>query len=384
MLRTIFSCKSAWRRAFSTTSRQHEKISVTLPEDSFKMYKVDHKPNLDMEIEHSELLDIFTKMTTMRKMELAADGLYKAKKIRGFCHLCTGQEAVSVGMESAITHHDHVITAYRCHGFTFIRGATVKSVLAELMGRESGISHGKGGSMHMFSPSFYGGHGIVGAQVPLGAGIAFTQKYLGIPSATFTLYGDGAANQGQVFESFNMAALWELPCIFVCENNKYGMGTSASRSSASTEYYTRAEYIPGIQVNGMDVLAVKRGCEWAKEWVLSGKGPLVMEMRTYRYGGHSMSDPGTTYRSRDEIQRMRSTADPITHLRDLIIDRSVATEEEIKAIDKEARKLIEKETQEAEASPEPDLKEFWSDIYIKGTEPSIIRGRVPSESHRFH
>lgn len=199
-------------------------------------------------------------------------------------------------MESALTLSDHIITAYRCHGFTYVRGGSIKSILAELMGRADGISKGKGGSMHMFSPSFYGGNGIVGAQVPLGAGIAFTQKYLDIPSVTFALYGDGASNQGQVFEAFNMAKLWDLPCVFVCENNKYGMGTAANRSSASTEYHTRAGYIPGIRVNGMDAIAVYRAAQWAKEWTTSGKGPLVMELTTYRYGGHSMSDPGTTYR----------------------------------------------------------------------------------------
>lgn len=287
-------------------------------------------------------------------------------------------------MESAITPEDHVITAYRCHGFTYVRGGSIKSILAELMGRRDGISKGKGGSMHMFAPSFYGGNGIVGAQVPLGAGIAFTQKYLGNPSVTFALYGDGASNQGQVFEAFNMAKLWDLPCVFVCENNKYGMGTAASRSSASTEYYKRGDYIPGIKVNGMDALAVRRACEWAKEWAISGKGPLVMEMTTYRYGGHSMSDPGTTYRTREEIQHMRSTSDPITGMKHLLIEKNVATEAELKAIDKECRRLVDEAVKEAEASPEPDIKEFFTEIYIAGTEPNMIRGRIPSESHYFH
>ncbi|KAG1250539.1 hypothetical protein G6F68_012746 [Rhizopus microsporus] len=195
-------------------------MTITLPESSFEMFNAE-KPSLDVEVDKDMLMDMYTKMTTMRRMEMAADALYKAKKIRGFCHLCNGQEAVSVGMEAAITRNDHIITAYRCHGYTYLRGGTIDSILAELMGRSTGISMGKGGSMHMFAPSFYGGNGIVGAQVPLGAGVAFSQKYLNNPSVTFALYGDGASNQGQVFEAFNMAKLWDLPCVFVCENNKY-------------------------------------------------------------------------------------------------------------------------------------------------------------------
>ncbi|KAG0170249.1 alpha subunit of pyruvate dehydrogenase [Apophysomyces sp. BC1034] len=378
-------------RALSTTAPSfmatasngaEEKIKISLPESSFEMYNAE-KPNLEVEISKAELLDMYTKMTVMRRMEMAADGLYKAKKIRGFCHLCNGQEAVSVGMEAAITHTDHVITAYRCHGFTYVRGGSVKSILAELMGRRDGISKGKGGSMHMFSPSFYGGNGIVGAQVPLGAGIAFSQKYLGVPSVTFSLYGDGASNQGQVFEAYNMAKLWDLPCVFVCENNKYGMGTAANRSSASTKYFTRGDYIPGIYVNGMDAIAVYRACQWAKEWTTSGKGPLVMELATYRYGGHSMSDPGTTYRTREEIQHMRSTSDPITGMKQILMEHGIATEADLKAIDKEARKEVDEALKEAEASPEPDMSEFYTDIYIKGSEPPVIRGRVPSENKYF-
>ncbi|KAI7850709.1 dehydrogenase E1 component-domain-containing protein [Circinella umbellata] len=378
-------------RAFSSTApsmmasaaSDSETIKITLPESSFEMYKTEERPSLDVEISKEKLLDMYTQMTTMRRMEMAADGMYKAKKIRGFCHLCNGQEAVSVGMEAAITLSDHIITAYRCHGFTYTRGGSIKSILAELMGRADGISRGKGGSMHMFSESFYGGNGIVGAQVPLGAGVAFTQKYLDNPSVTFALYGDGASNQGQVFEAFNMAKLWDLPIVFACENNKYGMGTSANRSSASTEYFKRGDYIPGIKVNGMDALAVFRASEWAKEWTSSGKGPLVMELSTYRYGGHSMSDPGTTYRTREEIQHMRSTSDPITGMKTLLIDHGVATEADLKAIDKEARKVVDQAAKEAEASPEPDIKEFFTEIYAKGSETPSIRGREPSETHYY-
>ncbi|CEP15831.1 hypothetical protein [Parasitella parasitica] len=372
-------------RALSTSMPRFssEKLTITLPETSFEMYNCE-KPNLDVEVSKEELLDMYTKMTTMRRMEMTADSLYKAKKIRGFCHLCNGQEAVSVGMEAAITSSDHVITAYRCHGFTYLRGGTVESILAELMGRSTGISKGKGGSMHMFAESFYGGNGIVGAQVPLGAGVAFTQKYLENPSVTFALYGDGAANQGQVFEAFNMAKLWDLPCVFVCENNKYGMGTSDKRSSANTEYFKRGDYIPGIKVNGMDVLSVYRACQYAKEWTTSGKGPLVMELATYRYGGHSMSDPGTTYRTREEIQHMRSTSDPITGMKHILIENGVATEADLKAIDKEARKNVDDALKKAEAAPEPPLSSFHTHIYQAGSESSkTVRGREPNEIYHY-
>ena len=197
------------------------------------------------------------------------------------------QEAVSVGLESAITKDDMVITAYRCHPFAVLRGGTITGVIGELLGRQVGMSNGKGGSMHIFTERFFGGNGIVGAQVPIGAGIAFAQKYLERPSATFALYGDGASNQGQVFEAFNMAKLWDLPCVFVCENNKYGMGTSANRSSSNTEYFTRGDKIPGIQANGMDIIASAQAVKYARDWVLNGNGPLLLEFVTYRYGGHS-------------------------------------------------------------------------------------------------
>lgn len=216
-------------------------------------------------------------------------------------------------------------------------------------------------------------------QVPLGAGIAFAQKYMEIPSVTFALYGDGASNQGQVFESYNMAKLWDLPCVFVCENNKYGMGTSDKRSSANTEYFKRGDYIPGLKVNGMDPISVYRACQYAKEWTTSGKGPLVMEMSTYRYGGHSMSDPGTTYRTREEIQHMRSTSDPITGLKHILIEHDLATEADLKAIDKEARKVVDEALKKAEAAPEPSADIFQTDIYVKGSWDRPIRGREPNE-----
>jgi len=320
----------------------------------------------------------------MRRMEMAADALYKAKLIRGFCHLAIGQEAVSVGLEHGITKNDRVITAYRCHPFAVMRGGTIKGVIAELLGRQAGMSNGKGGSMHIFTPSFFGGNGIVGAQVPVGTGVSFAQKYMGEKTCTFALYGDGASNQGQVFESFNMAKLWNLPTIFVCENNKYGMGTSAARSSSNTEYFTRGDKIPGLQVNGMDIIATKRAVEYARKWAVDDdKGPLLLEFVTYRYGGHSMSDPGTTYRTREEVQRMRSTQDPIRGLQKNIEEWGVATEQELKLLDKEAKAEVDAAVAEAKESPEPRVEDLWTDIYYKGTEPPSMRGREREEVHYY-
>jgi len=320
----------------------------------------------------------------MRRMEMAADALYKAKLIRGFCHLAIGQEAVSVGLEHGIRKDDRVITAYRCHPYAIMRGGTIKGVIGELLGRQCGMSHGKGGSMHIFTPSFFGGNGIVGAQVPVGAGIAFAQKYRGEKHCTFALYGDGASNQGQVFEAFNMAKLWNLPSVFVCENNKYGMGTSAARSSSNTEYFTRGDKIPGLQVNGMDIIAVKQAVEWARQWTVEEeKGPLLLEFVTYRYGGHSMSDPGTTYRTREEVQRMRSTQDPIRGLQRYIEEWGLATEQELKKHDKDAKALVDAAVAEAKESPEPMAVDLWTDIYYKNTEPSFMRGREREEVHTY-
>lgn len=316
---------------------------------------------------------------------MAADRLYKEKKIRGFCHLSTGQEAVAVGIEHAITKEDAIITAYRCHGFALMRGGTVKSIIGELLGRREGIAYGKGGSMHMFSTGFYGGNGIVGAQVPVGAGLAFAQQYTDSNTVTLSLYGDGASNQGQVFEAFNMAKLWKLPILFGCENNKYGMGTSAARSSALTEYYKRGQYIPGLKINAMDVLAVKAAVQYGREYSTNDNGPLVLEYVTYRYGGHSMSDPGTTYRTREEIQRMRSTNDPIAGLKQKILDWGVCTEDDLKALDKKAREEVDAEVAEAEkmAPPDPTPKILFEDIYVRGSEPAYLRGRTPDETHYY-
>jgi len=358
-------------------------FTVKLHEDSFRSYKCD-VPELEVDVTKDQLLTMYKQMQLVRRMEMAADALYKAKLIRGFCHLAIGQEAVSVGLEHGITKDDRVITGYRCHPFAVLRGGTVTGVIGELLGRQIGMSNGKGGSMHIFTPSFFGGNGIVGAQVPVGAGAAFAQKYMGEKTCTFALYGDGASNQGQVFEAFNMAKLWNLPTIFVCENNKYGMGTPAERSSSNTEYFTRGDKIPGLQVNGMDIIASLQAVKYARNWAVDqDKGPLLLEFVTYRYGGHSMSDPGTTYRTREEVQRMRSTQDPIRGLQRYIEEWGVASEQDLKALDKEAKAEVDAAVEEAKASPEPKISDLWSDIYYKGTEPSSMRGREREEVHHY-
>jgi len=361
-----------------------EAFQVNLSDESFETYELDPPP-YTIEVTKKELKQMYYDMVAIRQMEMAADRLYKEKKIRGFCHLSTGQEAVAVGIEHAITKADDVITAYRCHGFALMRGGTVRSIIGELLGRREGIAYGKGGSMHMFSKGFYGGNGIVGAQVPVGAGLAFAHKYNDNKNASIILYGDGASNQGQVFEAFNMAKLWGLPALFGCENNKYGMGTSAARSSALTDYYKRGQYIPGLKVNGMDVLAVKAAVKYGKQWTVEDKGPMVLEYVTYRYGGHSMSDPGTTYRTREEIQRMRSTNDPIAGLKQKILDWEITSEDELKKIDKEARNHVAEEVAAAEAMavPEPKPSILFEDIYCRGSEPKFIRGRTADEDYYF-
>ncbi|WFD29143.1 pyruvate dehydrogenase (acetyl-transferring) [Malassezia sp. CBS 17886] len=359
-----------------------EEFQIQLSDKSFHSYRID-PPSEEFTVTKKELIHLYSEMVKMRRMEVAADQLYKQKLIRGFCHLSIGQEAVSVGMEAAIKPDDNLITAYRCHAFAVQRGGSIEGMIAELFGRRGGLSKGKGGSMHVYTPNFFGGNGIVGAQVPLGTGLAFAQKYNKTGHATFNLYGDGAANQGQVFESFNMAKLWNLPCVFICENNKYGMGTSAERSSMNTKFFTRGDVIPGIQVNAMDVLAVLRGTKFAREYTLSGEGPLLMELVTYRYGGHSLSDPGTTYRTREEIQKMRSSSDPIQGLKTQILEWGVLPEAELKKVDKAAKELVDKAVEEAKASPEPGVEELYNDIYVSGTEPDWMRGREREELHKF-
>ncbi|XP_061197225.1 pyruvate dehydrogenase E1 component subunit alpha, mitochondrial-like isoform X2 [Saccostrea echinata] len=341
------------------------------------LHKLEHGPPNQATITREDAVKFYKDMVTVRRMETMAGSLYKSKHIRGFCHLYSGQEACCVGMEAAITPDDAVITAYRAHGWTYIRGISVLGVLAELTGRASGCAKGKGGSMHMYTKNFYGGNGIVGAQVPLGAGIAFALKYNNQPNICVTLYGDGAANQGQLFEAFNMAKLWDLPCVFVCENNGYGMGTSVERASASTDYYTRGDYVPGMRVDGMDVLAVREATKFARDYALHN-GPILIEAATYRYHGHSMSDPGTSYRPREEIKEIRETRDPITVFKRKITDNNLVTPEELKKIDQEIKKEIDKAAEQAKNDPEIPLEELYNNVYIKPEPDFMVRGCDPS------
>merc|ERR1712150_361409 len=327
-----------------------------------------------------EGLQYYKDMVTVRRMETAAANLYKEKLIRGFCHLCSGQEAVCVGIKGGIRDVDTVITSYRAHGFAYMMGISVLGVLSELTGKISGCVRGKGGSMHMYAPSFYGGNGIVGAQVPLGAGLAFAHKYKGDGGVSFALYGDGAAQQGQVFEAYNMAKLWDLPVVFICENNHYGMGTSQERSSASQSFFTKGDYIPGIRVDGMDIISVREATKFAIDYCGSGKGPLVYEIATYRYHGHSMSDPGTSYRTREEIQEMRQTRDPITSLREKLIGSGLSDAEELKEIEVSIKKAVDAEVKKAKADPEIGVEELYNDTYEQNL-GGDIRGLLPWERH---
>lgn len=324
--------------------------------------KTTKKPNASKD----DLLHYYREMLLIRRFEEKAGQLYGMGLIGGFCHLYIGQEAIIVGLESATKDGDKRVTSYRDHGHMLACGMDPKGVMAELTGREGGYSKGKGGSMHMFSKeaNFYGGHGIVGAQVPIGAGLAFADKYLGNDNVSFAYFGDGAANQGQVYETFNMASLWKLPVIFVIENNQYAMGTSLQRGSSTPELYTRGQAfgIPGESVDGMDVLAVKAAGEKALAHCRSGEGPYILEMVTYRYRGHSMSDPAK-YRTREEVQKVREERDAIEHVRELLVLGKHASEDDLKSIDKDIKAIVNEAAEFAKTSPEPALEELWTDIY---------------------
>ncbi len=327
-----------------------------------------YEANKRFEASDEQLLTFYEQMVLIRRFEEKAGQLYGLGLIGGFCHLYIGQEAVAVGIQSALQPgHDSVITGYRDHGHMLAYGIDPKVIMAELTGRQAGISHGKGGSMHMFSVEhkFFGGHGIVGAQVSLGTGLAFAHKYNEDGGVCVAYFGDGAANQGQVYESFNMAALWKLPIIFVIENNGYAMGTAVKRSSAETHFYRRgtAFRIPGMDVDGMDVLQVRQATEQALAYVRAGNGPVLMELKTYRYRGHSMSDPAK-YRSREEVNEMRDHHDAIEHVKAELLKRGIA-EEKIKEIDKRIRAAVTEAADFAESSPEPASEELYTDVLVE-------------------
>jgi len=314
------------------------------------------------------LMSMYKDMLLIRRFEERAGQLYGMGLIGGFCHLYIGQEAVVVGMQAAITENDALITSYRDHGHMLACGMNPKGVMAELTGRSGGYSRGKGGSMHMFSTekNFFGGHGIVGAQVSIGTGLAFAQRYKGDETITLAYFGDGASNQGQVHESFNMAALWKLPVIYVIENNRYGMGTSVQRASATENLSQLGAHrgILGVQVDGMDVEAVKEVGETAAAKCRAGDGPVILEMMTYRYRGHSMSDPAN-YRSKEEVAKVRDEQDPITNLKSRILKQKLSSEDEFKKIDKELRDIVAEAADFAQNSPEPDPSELYTDVLVE-------------------
>lgn len=314
-----------------------------------------------------EELDAYREMLLIRRFEEKAGQLYGMGLIGGFCHLYIGQEAVVIGTLKATKEGDQVITSYRDHGHMLAVGMSPRGVMAELTGRQGGFSKGKGGSMHMFSKekNFYGGHGIVGAQVPIGSGLAFSNQYLGKDNVTLVYFGDGAANQGQVYESFNMASLWKLPVVYIIENNQYAMGTSVSRASAETDFSRRglSFEIPGIVVDGMDVRSVKGAADEAISWARSGKGPIILDMQTYRYRGHSMSDPAK-YRSKEEVQKIKEEHDPIDQVKSRILKQNWASEDDLKSIEKEVRTIVADAADFAQSDQEPDASELYTDILV--------------------
>lgn len=322
----------------------------------------------DLQLDTDRLLYAYREMLLIRRFEERAGQLYGMGLIGGFCHLYIGQEAVVVGVQMALQPGDQVITSYRDHGHMLASGMHPRGVMAELTGRRDGYSKGKGGSMHMFSreKNFFGGHGIVGAQVSIGTGIAFANKYCGSNAICATYFGEGAANQGQVYESFNLAALFKLPVLYVIENNRYGMGTSVDRASASKDLSQNGAPwgIPGRKVDGMDVSAVYQAAKQAVDYVRAGNGPYLLEMQTYRYRGHSMSDPAK-YRTREEVQKMRAEHDPIDHARAALIQAGVP-EDKLKAIEDEIRQVIQDAAEFAQKSPEPDPAELWTDVLAEG------------------
>ena len=318
-----------------------------------------------------DLLKYYRDMLLIRRFEERAGQLYGMGLIGGFCHLYIGQEAIAVGVQSIQEEGDQVITGYRDHGHMLACGMDPKEVMAELTGRIDGSSKGKGGSMHMFSTEagFYGGHGIVGGQVPLGTGLALANKYRKNGKVAFTYFGDGAANQGQVYESFNMAELWSLPVVYVIENNQYAMGTSIERSSSETHLYKRGASfrIPGEEVDGMDVVAVREAAAKAAAHARSGEGPYILEMKTYRYRGHSMSDPAK-YRTREEVDEVRKTRDPIDHLQEKLVKDDHADDAALKAIDAEVKKIVADAAEFARTSPEPPLSDLYTDVYLEAAQ----------------
>ncbi|KAG5884703.1 hypothetical protein JTB14_019386 [Gonioctena quinquepunctata] len=329
----------------------------------YDLHRIEYSLPVNVEVSREDALFLYKWMTTIRRMENTAANLYQRKIILGFCHLYAGQEACAVGIKSVMSPQDTVITSYRCHAWTLLMGAPLEKIYAELLGKITGVSKGKGGSMHLFYDNMYGGHGIVGAHVPLGTGIAFAHQYKNDGGICFTAVGDGAMDQGQVYEAMNFAKLQNLPIIYIVENNQYSMGTSSERHSADTDYYTRGGKIPGIRVDGMDVLTVREVAKFAVQHIKDGKGPILLELVTYRYYGHSMSDPGTTYRTRDEVKDVRDHRDCIKLFAEKIRKSQLATEDELKTLDSVAKKIVDAAVDKATKDDIPDMGQLATDIH---------------------
>ncbi|KAK5650375.1 hypothetical protein RI129_001404 [Pyrocoelia pectoralis] len=351
-------------KAFLSCTKTNYATDVKLDTKPYQLHKLDQPPASSTTLSKADAVLYYTQLQSIRRLEASADNLYKSKMVRGFCHLYAGEEAVAVGIRAALRPSDAVITSYRDHGWAYLMGVNHTAILAELTGRQKGCVRGKGGSMHLYTKNFYGGNGIVGAQVPLGVGVALALKYTGTTGVCVALYGDGAANQGQLFEAFNIAKLWNIPCICVCENNGYGMGTSSARAAANVEYYKRGDYIPGLRIDGMDILTVREAARYALDYCASGKGPLLIESVTY------------SYRTKDEIQQVRQTRDPITLFKEKITSSNLVSAEEIKKIDDEIKSEIDQATNVAKSDAEAGVDELTADIYANNLE-STIRNCLP-------
>ncbi|KAK1118552.1 hypothetical protein K0M31_014859 [Melipona bicolor] len=377
-------------------SQRREVAKNVVSKAKYDLYRLESGPSENVTMNEEEAIYALRTMFYIRRMENKAAELYRLRLINGFLHLYAGQEAIAVGTKMSISEKDSVISAYRCHGFAVVFGVPARNVFAELMGRKTGVARGKGGSMHMYANQFYGGEGIVGGQricrkvtrlgmkvvryeqVPIGAGLGLAQKYKGTGGVAWTFYGDGAASQGQVHEAYNMSKLWNLPVVYICENNKYAMGTSVDRHSANTNLYTRADLIPGVRVDGMRVMDVREAMKFARDYALRN-GPILLEMITYRYYGHSMSDPGISYRTREEVKTIQTERDPIELLSKLLVQNGVKTEAEILELRQNTYKVVDEEMEQAKADSYPEMSEIATDVYVKPLEK--IRGKAPWESY---
>ncbi len=363
------------QRSFRPSVRAFSSISIDIPKIDVHRLEQSEMPT-KAETSKEELMEYFHDLAYCRRIEIVSDSLYKAGLIRGFCHLYDGQEAVAVGMAKATTFKDPLIAAYRVHAIAVMRGDTHYGILAEMMQKKTGSSEGKGGSMHYYNTAnqYYGGNGIVGAQIPVGTGLAFALKYEGnTENVAMIMYGDGAANQGQLYEASNMAGIWSLPAVFVIENNRYAMGTSTERAALNQDYYKRGDLIPGIKADGHNIFAVREAMAWAKKYS-SKNGPLFLEFETYRYHGHSMSDPGVTYRNREEVNEVRKTRDPIELVREIILSNKFADAKELKAIEKEIRKTIEDDVEKIKNDPEPTAEDLYAHVAMGTSGKPYIRG----------